>query len=130
MQVPLRRVNQSYVIATSTQVDVSSADLSSLRDDKFVPPKKAKKKGSDGFFEQPEGAKVRFAGRQGQIISMLTPSAMASISARVLYMHCMAPAHHSSTAKHCGHFLHDTAFRSLDALAQLLQSCMHSAFAA
>ena len=58
MQVPLRRVNQSYVIATSTIVDVSSADLGSLTDDKFVPPKKPKKKGGEAFFEQPEGKKV------------------------------------------------------------------------
>lgn len=60
-QVPLRRVNQSYVIATSTKVDVSSADLSALTDEKFTPQKKAKKKGGDDFFEQaPEGKKVTF----------------------------------------------------------------------
>ncbi|KAK9789543.1 hypothetical protein WJX73_002844 [Symbiochloris irregularis] len=55
--VPLRRVNQAYTIATSTKVDVSSADLSSLTDAQFVPKKAAKKKGGDKFFEQPEGKK-------------------------------------------------------------------------
>ena len=58
VQVPLRRVNQSYVIATSTHVDLSSADVSGLTDEKFVPKKKTKKKGGDEFFDQPEGKKV------------------------------------------------------------------------
>merc|ERR1712085_10368 len=37
--VPLRRVNQSYVIATSTNVDVSGVDVSSFVDAYFSRPK-------------------------------------------------------------------------------------------
>ena len=33
--VPLRRVNQAYVIATSTKVDVSKVDVSSINDEYF-----------------------------------------------------------------------------------------------
>ncbi|KAK4756664.1 hypothetical protein SAY87_006791 [Trapa incisa] len=50
--VPLRRVNQSYVIATSTKVDISGVDVNKL-DDKYFGKKaeKKKKKGEGEFFE-------------------------------------------------------------------------------
>uniref|UniRef100_A0A7N0UBW4 60S ribosomal protein L6 n=1 Tax=Kalanchoe fedtschenkoi TaxID=63787 RepID=A0A7N0UBW4_KALFE len=50
--VPLRRVNQAYVIATSTKVDISGTDVSKL-DDKFFAKavEKKKKKGEGEFFE-------------------------------------------------------------------------------
>jgi len=53
--VPLRRVNQSYVIATSTKVDVSGVDVKSI-DDKFFARATAKKsaKGKEEFFENKE----------------------------------------------------------------------------
>jgi len=52
--VPLRRINQVYVIATSTHVDVSGVDVSKINDDFFkkeAQEKKQKKEGSlsDGF---------------------------------------------------------------------------------
>lgn len=79
LQVPLRRVNQAYTIATSTKVDVSSADLSSLTDAQFVPKKAAKKKGGDKFFEQPEGKKVGCGGCMVQRSTQCGPYAMRSM---------------------------------------------------
>lgn len=57
--VPLRRVNQSYVIATSTKVDVSGVNVEKF-DDKYFGKKveKKKKKGEGEFFEA-EKAEVR-----------------------------------------------------------------------
>jgi large subunit ribosomal protein L6e len=43
--VPLRRVNQAYVIATSTKVDVSAVDLSKVSDALFSKAADAKKSG-------------------------------------------------------------------------------------
>jgi len=55
--VPLRRVNQSYVLATSTQVDVSKVDVSKIDDAFFAVSKAARKsagstaaKDGEGFF--------------------------------------------------------------------------------
>ncbi|XP_057547886.1 60S ribosomal protein L6-like [Amaranthus tricolor] len=50
--VPLRRVNQAYVIATSTKVDVAGVDVSNI-DDKFFAKQveQKKKKGEGEFFE-------------------------------------------------------------------------------
>ncbi|XP_022153787.1 60S ribosomal protein L6-like [Momordica charantia] len=50
--VPLRRVNQSYVIATSTKVDVSGVNADKF-DDKYFSKEvqKKKKKGEGEFFE-------------------------------------------------------------------------------
>ena len=55
--VPLRRLNQAYVIATSTQVDVSKVDVAKI-DDAFFVRKAAKKvagKDGEGFFAKQEG---------------------------------------------------------------------------
>ena len=50
--VPLRRINQAYVIATSTKVDVKGVDVSKINDAYFSrkndPPKA---EGEDEFFE-------------------------------------------------------------------------------
>merc|ERR1712100_287406 len=54
--IPLRRVPQSYVIGTSTVVDVSGADTSSVNDAMFKKPKSAKKK-ADGPFSEDEAKK-------------------------------------------------------------------------
>ena len=52
--VPLRRVNQAYVIATSASVDVSKVDVSKYTDDFFARARKAKGKGKseEGFFDK------------------------------------------------------------------------------
>uniref|UniRef100_A0A803LFX4 60S ribosomal protein L6 n=1 Tax=Chenopodium quinoa TaxID=63459 RepID=A0A803LFX4_CHEQI len=50
--VPLRRCNQAYVIATSTKVDVSGVDVSSIDDKYFAKQGEQKKKKGEGeFFE-------------------------------------------------------------------------------
>lgn len=48
--VPLRRVNQAYVIATSTKVDVSKVDVSNVDDAFFA--RAEKKKGSGEFLAE------------------------------------------------------------------------------
>lgn len=50
--VPLRRVNQSYVIATSTKVDISGVNAEKFDDKYFSKEVQKKKKKSEGeFFE-------------------------------------------------------------------------------
>merc|ERR1712083_1197912 len=55
--VPLRRVNQAYVIATSTTIDVAAADVSKFGDEYFGKPKTSKKSKKDEFFEEKEEEK-------------------------------------------------------------------------
>lgn len=52
-RVPLRRVNQAYVIATSTKVDVSEVNVEKT-DDKYFDKvaEKKQKKGEGEFFEE------------------------------------------------------------------------------
>ncbi|KAK5836002.1 60S ribosomal L6 [Gossypium arboreum] len=49
--VPLRRVNQSYVIATSTKVDISGVNVEKYDDKYFAKEVEKKKKGGGEFFE-------------------------------------------------------------------------------
>jgi len=48
--VPLRRVNQAYVIGTSTKVDISGVDVSSINDAYFARVADKSSDGEDGFF--------------------------------------------------------------------------------
>jgi len=50
--VPLRRVNQSYVIATSTKVDVAGVNVNKFDDKYFAKEAQKKKKKDDGEFFQ------------------------------------------------------------------------------
>lgn len=49
--MPLRRVNQKYVIATSTKVDISGVSLEKFDDKYFAKQVEKKKKGEGEFFE-------------------------------------------------------------------------------
>ncbi|KAI3956158.1 hypothetical protein MKW92_021567 [Papaver armeniacum] len=57
--VPLRRVNQAYVIGTSTKVDISGVNTDKFDDKYFSKPteKKKKKKSEGEFFESEEKEK-------------------------------------------------------------------------
>lgn len=55
--VPMRRVNQAYVIATSMSIDVSKVTIPATDDSYFTREETAKKTDEDQFFEQ--AAKVR-----------------------------------------------------------------------
>jgi large subunit ribosomal protein L6e len=50
--VPLRRVNQSYVIATSTKVNLEGLELPAIDDAYFAKEKAAKKSKEEQFFAQ------------------------------------------------------------------------------
>lgn len=54
----MKRVNQAYVIATSTKISVDSVDLQKFDDAYFKPTeKKVKKKGEKEFFETEDSEK-------------------------------------------------------------------------
>lgn len=62
MQVPLKRVNQAYVIATSTKADIEGVDISKFNDSYFKAAEKPReKKGEEEFFKaaDSEEKKVR-----------------------------------------------------------------------
>eukprot|EP00898_Chlorokybus_atmophyticus_P005556 jgi/Chlat1/6000/Chrsp4S06308 len=63
--VPIRRVNQAYVIATSTKLDVAKVDVSKFNDTYFKRPeeKKGKKSESDFFEAEKEDKKKVPEGR-------------------------------------------------------------------
>lgn len=52
--VPLRRVNQAYVIGTSTKVDVSGVDVSKIDDAYFARQESSSEDGEDEFFANDE----------------------------------------------------------------------------
>jgi large subunit ribosomal protein L6e len=57
--VPLRRVNQAYVIATSTKVDISSVDVAKFSDSYFKREVAKKTKGESEFFEAEKANEVQ-----------------------------------------------------------------------
>jgi len=84
--VPLRRMNQAYVIATSTRIDVSKIDVSKINDEWFkqtntkksaqkAAKEKAKKEGQD-FLQEPEKKKEMNPARvaeQKRVDALLLP---------------------------------------------------------
>jgi len=79
--VPLRRVNQSYVIATSTRVDVSKVDVSKV-DDAFFARKVEKKKASkdgEGFFAKDASKKSPVSAARKAETSRVSTAVLAVI---------------------------------------------------
>mmetsp|Transcript_22901 Transcript_22901/g.26578 ORF Transcript_22901/g.26578 Transcript_22901/m.26578 type:complete len:197 (+) Transcript_22901:48-638(+) len=69
--VPLKRVNQAYVIPTATKVDLAGVDASKIDDDYFARAKVQKaKKSEEAFFataqEKPEEEKKRIQEKKGK----------------------------------------------------------------
>lgn len=62
--VPLRRVNQRYVIATSTKVPIKGVDVAAIDDKFFARAKEAKKGTEDAMFEGEAKATVISAERK------------------------------------------------------------------
>lgn len=62
--VPLKRVNQAYVIGTSTKIDISSAALPEVDEKMFKKSKKSKKTGKDEMFDGQENKKELSAERK------------------------------------------------------------------
>eukprot|EP01088_Endostelium_zonatum_P019955 TRINITY_DN712_c0_g1_i1.p1 TRINITY_DN712_c0_g1~~TRINITY_DN712_c0_g1_i1.p1 ORF type:complete len:241 (+),score=62.06 TRINITY_DN712_c0_g1_i1:66-788(+) len=61
--IPLRRVNQAYVIATSTKVNITGIDLSAFKDEQFRAPKQsraAQLKERKGFADKKDAAAQPF----------------------------------------------------------------------
>ena len=56
--VPMKRVNQAYVIATSTKVDLKGIDTKGIEDGAFAKPKDLKGKKEADFFAEDEGKKA------------------------------------------------------------------------
>eukprot|EP00339_Tiarina_fusa_P014979 CAMPEP_0117030808 /NCGR_PEP_ID=MMETSP0472-20121206/22210_1 /TAXON_ID=693140 ORGANISM="Tiarina fusus, Strain LIS" /NCGR_SAMPLE_ID=MMETSP0472 /ASSEMBLY_ACC=CAM_ASM_000603 /LENGTH=223 /DNA_ID=CAMNT_0004738991 /DNA_START=82 /DNA_END=753 /DNA_ORIENTATION=- len=78
--VPLRRVNQAYVIATSTSVDVSKVNVPENVDDAyFKAPKKAKKAGK--FFAEEEKPKNTVSDARKADQKSVDDAIMASVKA-------------------------------------------------
>jgi len=83
--VPLRRVNQAYVIATSTKVDVSglTSELTRFDDAYFARPKTAAKKGDEEFFAE-RAAKAEIDPKRVADQKAVDDKLMAKISAKPL----------------------------------------------
>lgn len=84
--VPVRRVNQAYVIATSTKVQLPQLDLSKFTDKYFKSVEaKSSKKGEKEFFDQSEAKKKELAAdyiaNQKSLDAALLPALSAELKA-------------------------------------------------
>merc|ERR1719502_243038 len=78
--VPLRRVNQRYVIATSTKVALGKVDASKYTDKFFARTKEAKKKKSEGEFFAQEAPAVEISDERKKEQKAVDDALMASIN--------------------------------------------------
>jgi len=71
-RIPCRRVDQAYVIGTSTVVDISGIEIpAKLNDEYFKVAKNAPKKGEEGFFDiskaTPEEAEAKLDAAEKEV---------------------------------------------------------------
>eukprot|EP00499_Haloplacidia_sp_CaronLabIsolate_P003183 CAMPEP_0196769082 /NCGR_PEP_ID=MMETSP1104-20130614/317_1 /TAXON_ID=33652 /ORGANISM="Cafeteria sp., Strain Caron Lab Isolate" /LENGTH=181 /DNA_ID=CAMNT_0042139167 /DNA_START=39 /DNA_END=584 /DNA_ORIENTATION=+ len=80
--VPLRRINQAYVIATSTKVDVSGVAVPAHVDDAYFKRVKTAKatKTEEGFFKQQEVTKVELSEQRKADQKAVDASVMAAVA--------------------------------------------------
>jgi len=84
--VPVRRVNQAYVIATSTKVQLPQLDLSKFTDKYFKSVEaKSSKKGEKEFFDQAQAQKkelaAEYVANQKSLDAALLPALSADLKA-------------------------------------------------
>ncbi|GAA6030271.1 hypothetical protein JCM8097_009020 [Rhodosporidiobolus ruineniae] len=80
--VPLRRVNQAYVIATSTKVDISSLQLDAkFNDAYFTKEKKGSRKGSEGEFFKDGEEKKAFPAERAADQKAVDKAVLAAVAA-------------------------------------------------
>ncbi|CAG8466218.1 10232_t:CDS:2 [Ambispora leptoticha] len=78
--VPLRRVNQAYVIATSTKIDVSGVSLDKFDDNYFKREKNANKKATEEeFFKEGEKQKKEFPAEKASLQKEVDKPLIANI---------------------------------------------------
>lgn len=66
--VPLRRVNQAFVIGTSTKVDISAVNVDKFDDKYFAKQvEKKKKKGESEFFEAEKQVSFKLAATRNSL---------------------------------------------------------------
>merc|ERR1712195_116635 len=106
--IPLRRVPQSYVIGTSTVVDVSKADTTAVTDCQFKKPKSAKKKSEDGPFAAAEekkpldgAAKALQEKVDGPVVKAIEAESMLKDYMRARFSSRTASTHTRCHSKQC-----------------------------
>lgn len=78
--VPLRRVNQRYVIATSTKVDLTNVDVSKVDDALFAREKVQKKKSEAALFDASKKAVERLSPERKAIQDKVDAALTANIA--------------------------------------------------
>lgn len=79
--VPLRRVNQRYVIATSAKVDVSGVSVPATVTDAFFKRPATKSKNSEGEFFNAEEAAVEISGDRKELQKGVDTSILKALDA-------------------------------------------------
>jgi large subunit ribosomal protein L6e len=102
--VPLRRVNQAYVIATSTKVDVSGVDVKSINDAYFARKSDSTKEGEEEFFAG-DAPKPAIVSDQRKADQTKVDAALLKAVAKVEMLEGYLAAHFTLTANDKPHLM-------------------------